>query len=143
MQNRKLCTIVTDASFCDKTKAAGWAVWIVCDEGRYKHFGGFKTKIDKPHEAEIKAILNGLYFAKKQFVVSQYHIVTDCQAAIDHLKNTLEWQAQVKNIIGNGIVTFSHVKAHTKKEDKRSYVNRWCDKQAKVYMQKQREQFLN
>jgi len=31
---------------------------------------------------------------------------------------------------------FIHIKAHTKKKDKASLINNWCDQQAKLYMQK-------
>jgi len=44
-----------------------------------------------------------------------------------------------KEVCGNVIVTLRHVKAHTKVSDARSFVNRWCDKQAKKQLRESRK----
>ncbi len=125
----KFCTVITDASFCPYEKVAGWACWIVCNGKRVKKYGAFKDKAKSAMEAEIKAILNGVFIAEKAFKPSHYHIVSDCTMAMDALQGrsvTLEWQKLLLAITGDARLTFKHVKAHTAGKDARSWVNNWC-----------------
>lgn len=39
-----LVTIVSDASFCVDTGAAGYGIWIACDRGKLKLGGRFKKQ---------------------------------------------------------------------------------------------------
>lgn len=141
--NGIICTVLTDASWCPDNKVAGWAAWIVCNDERVKKFDTFYGLIESSFEAEVKAILNGLWLAKNAFNTNHYHVVSDCVMAMDALQgkhNSKEWQNKMVDIVGTARVTFKHVKAHTNATDKRSWVNNWCDMQAKLSMRKLRTQ---
>lgn len=131
------CTVLTDASWCPHEHVAGWAAWIVCNDQRYKRFDAFFDKCETAHEAEVKAILNGLTLAKRAFKPDHYHVVCDCISAMHELQGRSTsnvWRNKLLDIVGEARVTFKHVKAHTSGKDKRSYVNNWCDFQAKMAM---------
>lgn len=133
----KFCTVLTDASWCPHEHVAGWAVWIVCNNERYKRYDAFFEKVANAQEAEIKAIINGVHIAKRVFNPDHYHVVSDCTGAMTALQGkgtTKEWQNILTNITGDAMVTFKHVRAHTKGNDKRSWVNNWCDFNAKLAM---------
>ena len=67
-------TIITDASFNQYDKSAGWAAWITCGGERLKKYGEFKSQIESPFEAEVYAIINGFYLALKMFPsATRYH----------------------------------------------------------------------
>jgi RNase H len=136
------CTVLTDASWCPHSKAAGWAAWIVCNETRHKQHAPFKEIVENACVAEIMAIINGVYLAQKKFKPDHYHVVTDCTKAILILKHGYErgkWTKMLTDIIGEANITYKHVKAHTENTDKRSYVNNWCDLHAKRSMRQLRE----
>ena len=141
MKIKKLCTIVTDASWCPRTKVGGWAVWIVCENIRHKAYAAFVDKCKTSGEAEIKAAINGIYLAHKKFEdVDRYHFVIDCREAIWHIKNKKsDWRIQMQKIVGNTSITAKHVKAHGSTSTKRTWVNNWCDKHSKQEMKKIRD----
>jgi ribonuclease HI len=140
-------TVVTDASFFADTGKAGWACWIVCNGERYKAYGAFSGKKTCSTHAEVCAIGNGIFLAIKRFNPEKIHVVTDSMNAIHILesfgkkglskKNKTNATAQkeaakiIKKISTNLTLTFKHVRAHTDIQDKRSFVNRWCDEHAK------------
>lgn len=135
---KRFCTVVTDASWCPHERVAGWAAWLVCDGNRHKQYGAFKETVASSTEAEVKAILNGLYLARKRYDAQHYHVVSDCVGAMLKLQNALNWRHELEKIVGTSRVTFKHVKAHTRNTDARSYVNNWCDVNAKTAMWSQR-----
>lgn len=133
----RFCTVLTDASWCPQEKVAGWAVWVVCNNERYKRYDAFFEKVASSREAEIKAIINGCYIAKRVFDPTHYHVVSDCVDAMNALQGkfaTNEWKDKLTSIIGDTKITFKHVKAHSNTNDKRTYVNNWCDFQARMAM---------
>ena len=84
-----LVTIITDASFCPKSGAAGYGYWIASK--REKHGGGgyFKQTLRNSTEAEAKAIINGVYHAlQKESLMAgdQILVQSDCIPALDMLK---------------------------------------------------------
>lgn len=142
-RSEKMCTVLTDASWCPDYKIAGWACWIVHDNERIKKYDTFYDHVGTSNEAEIKAILNGLWIAVRTFNSEHYHVVTDCTAAMDALQQRTHdktWHKKMLDIVGDAKVTFKHVKAHTNVKDKRSWVNNWCDFNAKLAMRKLRVQ---
>lgn len=135
--DEKFCTVLTDASWCPNQKVAGWAAWIVCNNERFQRFDAFFEKIESAREAEIKAIINGVYIAKRIFAPEHYHIVSDCVDAMNALQGkgtTKIWQDKLTEIIGTAKVTFKHVKAHTDVKDKRTFAHNFCDFKAKIAM---------
>lgn len=144
--------MVTDASFDHETKAAGWAAWAVHDGGRKFGSGNFKIEPASANEAELLAAANGIAIATT--LASEFHtvhLVTDSLYVIGRLtskKKKLKlssFDKMVKNKVFNLLkphgaqLIARHVKGHSKVNDKRSYVNRWCDRRAKQAMRKQQE----
>lgn len=133
-------TIITDASFCHRTKAAGWAAWIAADEfPKIREFGPFKKPPKTSSEAEIQAALNGLFLAYRAGA-RLLLIQSDC-LGVGHMidnrtKKFLNFQ---KLHLANSKVEYRHVKGHTNNPASRSWVNRWCDEQAKKAMRAQRD----
>lgn len=122
-------TINTDASFCPKTKVGGYAFWITSDLGRIKHSNIFNGVLNNPSEAEMKCIINAVYFLSKKIDIANHNIIvnTDCTSAIKALR------------IRFPKISFRHVKGHQKGSlDKRSFVNNWCDAAAKERLRQAR-----
>lgn len=144
-----LVTINTDASYIDGF--AGFAFWIVCDEFKVLKAGVLRKKVKRPEIAEFKCIINALHILFKNDCkkVTKIIINTDCMnvihccegnlTAIKKYKlNVYEFPAltlKFKQIMKdkNIEIEFRHVKSHTGNTDARSYVNQWCDKEAKKY----------
>lgn len=149
-----LATINTDASFINKY--AGYAFWIVCDEGKIQKAGKVKNKVSSSTEAEMMCITNAIHTLKnsKFDKVKKVIINTDCTGAIELIMQTnttksiplnkvviecrflmmefcMKVGASIRDI--NNVFQFRHVKAHNGTKDNRSFVNNWCDKEAKKY----------
>lgn len=136
-------TIITDASFCPRTKAAGWAAWVRIDghPEPIKRYAEFRQPVENAQEAEMLAAINGLWLAA-QHGVTVALVQTDCLAVVhmlngqtknEHLRRAFSGalaKAGVAGIARSG----RHVKGHTQTADARSYVNRWCDERAKSAM---------
>ena len=136
-------TVITDASFCSETKAGGWAAWIAYDVGpKGQHSGMFRSRPPNSGVAELQAALNGIWLAY-QNGARDILIQTDCLAIVH--------AAQGKGAYGEAfrlakrdhfpaaVIRAKHVKGHSDVQDARSWCNRWCDKQAKIHMRKQRD----
>jgi ribonuclease HI len=144
-----LITINTDAS-CSEAYG-GYAFWIVCDAGKIQKAGKIKAEIKGSQQAEMMCIANALHTLKhsKFKSISKVIINTDstpCIQALTGFKSSWEGAKEclftmMEICIANGksirevseMFEFRHVKAHTGKKDKRSFVNEWCDKEAKKY----------
>ncbi|QDP54006.1 MAG: putative ribonuclease H [Prokaryotic dsDNA virus sp.] len=140
-------TVITDASFCPRTKAAGWAAWIRIDgmDTPIKKYAEFKTPVRTAMQAEMLAAINGIWLAK-QHGATTILLQTDCLAVVhmvegrtkkQHLKDGFTRAAASAGILGLNY-TARHVRGHTDVADARSYVNRWCDGRAKAAMRRQR-----
>lgn len=139
-------TIFTDASFCPDTKAMGWAIWIKFGDGEtVKWQGGHKGKPNQHSQhAEIHGLKTSLWMCrelqKRNRMILKDKIVViqcDCQSAL----NGLDISSLKK--LGVKYVKKKWVKAHTTGTDKRSSVNRWCDKEAYKEMAKVRKVLKN
>jgi len=145
-------TINTDASFCDKTQAAGWAFTIVTDGIKVAKHGSFKTKPVDSNQAELMAIGNALHYLvnmKDQIYVRWFYINTDSKDSITKIKTPrmpLEaevnflWNECIAKIRSNKNYFLSNVKSES--DEKRIKANKWCDYWAGREMKKQREEFL-
>lgn len=144
-----LVTINTDASFYYNEKAGGFAFWISTDVGRYKVSGAL-FNVKNSHDAELKAIGNALAFLKKANLPDVHKIIvnTDCKFAINSIKSHggNKVATSIHNFIKDirryykkhhgkwdDFIDFRYVAAHTGENDKRSFVNEWCDKEAKEW----------
>lgn len=154
-------TINTDASYCAKTEAGGYAFWIVCDLGRIKHSGMLKST-KQSEDAELKCLANAVVMLTNSSFnngnIEYVYINSDCKSGMNKVGLKSE------NVIGEHIAKslkrlfknnplarhtgkkryqLRHVKAHSNKNDTRSYVNEWCDREAKKQMKILRKSKLN
>ncbi len=143
-----IITINTDASFyhlnSGRTKFGGYAFWITCNEGRFKKSGPIKNPVSSL-DCELKAIANSLVYLEKvakNLGFASLVINTDCKPAMTHIErknlsdpvvksihNTLRKILNTANYMK--YVKFKHVKAHSGTKTARTYVNDWCDKEAR------------
>lgn len=144
-------TVNTDASFNHQHKVGGYAFYIVCDLFKIQKGGKFKNKVNSSEDAELMCIGNALatLLAQKELPKCKWLIInSDCKFGMDRLKRAngknkiADPLAYQISVIRNKLITrlgstknkYRHVKAHTDKDDARSWVNDWCDKEAKRWM---------
>lgn len=150
VNGKRYLTINTDASFCPQTKAGGYAFYIVCDNFRLTKSGAFKSKLEDPHDAELKCIINALYTLSVQMLPSVDIVIinTDSMNSIRNIeknpmagiyKYAVDLISLIKKKSNATEVKLKHVRAHTGVGDSRSWVNDWCDRQAKQWMRKERD----
>lgn len=133
-------TINTDASFFPNEKVGGYAFYIVCDFFKIKKSGVLKNPINSG-EAERQSIANALYtlvYGCEKFEVDSIILNTDFKAIIKEVKNPRDTVVLITNLIEKlkkktKATNFEirHVKAHSGISDARSFVNEWCDREAK------------
>jgi len=135
-------TVITDASFCNHTRAAGWAAWIAADHHeRIQRSGVFQTSPPTSAVAELWAAYNGIAIAY-QNGARRILIQSDCVIVATALRkpNGKHGFAKFRDEYLPGLenIEYRHVKGHTSLSGSRFYVNRWCDLNAKVHMKRQR-----
>ena len=139
-------TINTDASFHPEHKVGGYAFYIICDLFKVQKGGMFKVQPKNSLEAEMMAIANAIYVASKQKQYPKIDLVvinSDCLIAFERIGKTKKdllgrriafLLADLKKVTGYKKHEFRHVRAHSGAQDKRSFVNEWCDNEAKKWM---------
>lgn len=142
-------TIVSDASVCPTTGAAGYGFWCVSNRGRHAGGGAFKTPSRNPNLAEIMAIANALHVALALGIAAagdRILIQTDSICAIDVLDGRTRRRKALEHLFAAGdayqkrklehslTVEFRHVKGHSKVEDSRSLAQRHADRRARKGM---------
>lgn len=145
-------TIITDASWCDMTQAGGYGYWVACERGRERGGAAFRVRPSSSLIAEMMAMVNGLCQAVRSGLVmagDRVLIQTDCQAAIDifsgktdpHNREELQVLTHMKRALKSSslVVEYRHVKGHTAGNTPRTYVNNYCDHQARTAMRKLRQ----
>ena len=137
-------TINTDASFHPVKKVGGYAFYIICDLFKIQKSGMYKKNPKTPTESEIMCIGNAVatLLAQKELPECNILIINnDCYSAFVHInkgktnnsKIVLKLINKAKKITGCK-QEFRHVKSHNGTPDARSYVNDWCDREAKKWM---------
>lgn len=141
-----IVTINTDAAFHSEFKVGAFAFWIVSDMGRVIKSGSLRDKVNNATEAELKCILNAFYTLKQQKWEGIYKVIlnTDSLNSIYILKEdsakikkyNLKYGDAIRNKfnsmkVGLPLIEFRHIKAHKTTEIAKSWVNDWCDKNAK------------
>lgn len=144
-----LITINTDASFNWELKIGAYAFWIVCDAGKIMHSGAFKNKVANSAQAEMMSIANALKtLAKSNFSgVTKIIINTDFLHYHGYVRNgnskrdaavrvLMQVQSELikKYSLKKNWLQVRHVKAHAGTDEKRKWVNDWCDEQAKKWL---------
>lgn len=151
-----LVTINTDASFHTRLKYGAYAFWAISNDFKITKSGPFRKKCISPDDAECKCIINALKVVLLAHTgISKLIINTDSLNAIAILKNDrthirkyarldtnqiknlqLAYKKVITSSKNNVTIEYRHVKAHTGVDDRRSYVNEWCDAEAKRNMWK-------
>lgn len=148
-----LVTINTDASFHPYLKYGAYAFWAVCNDWKITKSGAFRKKCQTPDDAESKCIINALTVVLKAHKgITKIIINTDSLNAISYLTKDTKHihryglshskmrqfqQCLTMLPIGKIKIEYRHVKAHSGVDDKRSYVNEWCDAEAKKQLRRQ------
>lgn len=141
-------TVITDASYCHKTKAGGWAAWINVnyengEHRRIQESGIFRFRARSSEHAEQMACMNGIFLAY-QAGARRILVQTDCLSLVQSegrgtgIKNPRDYTKAQSDHWPDAVLEWRHVKGHTAGEDRRSWVNNWCDREAKKHMRKQR-----
>lgn len=155
-EHLKILTINTDASFCPKTKAAGYAVYIKCNLFKITKSGILKNA-ENSIDAEMMAIGNAAHIVTSLQDAPYFGMIvinTDCKVAIDmltkaphiHKKGTARKVYRILQKLRSKTnppkkrqrFELRHVLAHNGTPDAISFVNDWCDKTAKAEMKKAR-----
>ncbi len=153
-----IVSIFTDASVNSELKKCGYAFYIGCKTGKIQKAGKLKVETTKSHTAELHCLANAIYTLKhcKFEPITKVIIHSDSKLCLDIISgesrsfadkearkvldeiNFLMMEICIKH--GKSIrqvksfFEFVHVKAHTKKSDKLSVINDWCDQNARKYM---------
>ena len=151
-----LVTINTDASFHPRLHHGAYAFWAISNNFKITKSGRFTNKCHSPDDAEAKCIINALKVVLYAHSgISKVIINTDSLNAtaillkdkvhihkyvrIKKMYISLLQQSYSKVLKGsknNPVIEFRHVKAHTGTNDSRSYVNEWCDNEAKKQLKR-------
>lgn len=147
-------TINTDASYHSKTKIAAWAYWIKSDHYLIKGSGLFDQEVSNSSVGELLAMEKAIeritrlveeepflqYYRDKGTIILHFnsdslfsiYMITGLTRRSKHLQHG----KRIRSLLEPYTVVAKHVKAHTDKTDKRSWVNRWCDQQAIALVRK-------
>lgn len=137
--------LFTDASYCDTSKAGGYAFIAKCHSFEIRFGTHFKKDCSGCFQAEMMAIINCLTYIKKHVTVSKASRVilyTDSEQAINHIRNhysqlgnnASKLMEDVRKEVGASKFTLKHVSAHTNGAGKLARYNAWCDRSARAYM---------
>jgi len=146
-------TINTDAGFFPRQKVGSYAYWIKGDAIHLYGSGMLKGNIKSPLEAEMMAIANALHVLSKsphppiiKIIFNRDNIYAESKKKGNHVQKIIYRYIQhfkkdalkrdKKRVLPNWTkyYEFRHVKAHSDTDDKRSWVNRWCDEQCKLQL---------
>lgn len=148
-----LITINTDASW-HKSGTAGFAIWMVSNMGRLTYSGVLRKNVDRPEVAEFKCIINALHILHSTagWKPTSLIINTDCLNVIHLVSKNKgmikkyrlnDWGRNltkqfndmlIKMRIPQSKVDMRHVPSHRGTNSKRTWVNEWCDQNAKAQM---------
>jgi len=147
-----IVTAFSDASFCDGTKAAGWAGWVKSDRGRVSTGGVIRASVMSASEAEFCALANTLALGEKRGVLlaNDWTIVqTDSLRAQLVLSGAAQYrltprEREVVKWVERFVLRLSlrldvrHVKGHRGTVTPRNAVNSLCDDSARKHMRQER-----
>lgn len=149
-----LITVMSDASFCPTTKAAGYGYWIACDRGKIAGSGAFRVDVPSSGVAELLAAVNAIDRACKEGLVEKGDMIlvqSDCLSAVKAFsfgrnRNSfcdLAWQGMLHVFNLRREIGFKlkgkHVKGHSANISSRFASNNLCDQKAYEAMQKDKD----
>lgn len=141
-------TVISDASRCPKTGASGWATWVACNGERRCESGPIPFPTKSIDDAEAYALARGITLAVEDFHAVRLLLQSDSTGALRRFglrggrKHSRFQQASefisafrrakwpAPDHMHGVLIMCKHVKGHTRTDDARSAVNRWCDKMA-------------
>jgi ribonuclease HI len=145
-------TIISDASRCMQTGAAGYGFWVASARARFAGGGPFRESTPSVEVAESLAICNAISVAISRGAVQpgdEVLIQTDCLNAIDILSGKRTSLREAEGVAFNFLqnvrtahnltLAFRHVKGHSTLPGARYTTNRLCDKRAKAGMRQARQ----
>lgn len=144
-----LITIISDASFCHRTKCGGYGIWVASKRGK-KAFGGPAHGHTDNTVVECIAVANGLYHGIEAGLIYTNDVIlfqTDCKAAIHMFEGKRPPRGEeqqvykwfMDTIVENRLsFQFRHVKGHSGRMDSRSLAQDKCDEIAGMHMRKGR-----
>lgn len=128
-------TVITDASFCHKTLASGWAAWITLDtKERIQKSGTFRDHPTSNTHAEQLAMFNAVtlaYLKGARDVLVQ----SDCLAVVKHspaFRPRFE-EVRLKHF-PDCQVQFRWVPGHAGTDEPRLFAQDWCDRESRAIM---------
>lgn len=139
-------TINTDASYHPEHKVGGYAFYIICDLFKIQKGGMFKVHPKNAMEAEMMCMANAVHIVLHQKELPEFDLViinSDCLFAFQRIgkksnspigKKIALLLRDLRKRTNFKKYELRHVKAHSGVQDKRSFVNEWCDKEAKKWM---------
>ena len=155
-----LCTINTDASFHPKYKVGAFAFWAVSNDFKIQKAGFLRKFCKNPTDSEAKCIVNAFKVVLSGNInITKIIVNTDSLNSIAIFENNKKHIKKYNLVFGEKHrrildeikrkyrkhieIEFRHVKAHSDVSDARSYVNEWCDKEAKFYLWKRINELKN
>ena len=142
-----LVTLMTDASHCQQTGAAGFGFWCVSNRGKLAGGKPLNGKIKDSYEAEAKGVANSLVIGFRSGIIQEGDkviIQLDNIAVVFGINGKLEKKRKdIKQVLdfinnfkieNNLSIECRHVKGHSKKTGNRFSANKHCDKLAKEQM---------
>lgn len=143
-------TVITDASFCPTTRAAGFGAWVTLDNAggpprRIKKGGRLNKPPQSSEGAEFYAAMNGIWYAY-QAGARDILLQTDNMGVVSVI-NCTTVKSPLRSVYADirlahfqgATIRAKHVKGHTNVQDARSFVNRWCDEVAGKHMRAARK----
>lgn len=145
-------TVMTDASYCSRTRSAGYGFWIASGRGRKAGSGFYTFDVVSACEAEMLAVADAIYNGIKCFLIHKGDSILvqlDSIPAISAFtgeripkqekeNQAIEYLWLLKNQF-NLEISFKHVKGHSNLEDARSKSNAHCDSAAKAALKQARQ----
>ena len=150
-----LISLFTDASFCPRTGAAGWAAWAKEDGATVRQSGAFKSAMENSAMAEAGALVNGLFVVlslidpppRSKIIAASDNMEVVRLAGLAHTpvgRLTQPLQRLQNMLLARGVLMhMRHVKGHKGTITPRNAVNTWCDGAAKEHMRAARQALLD
>ena len=142
-----LVTLMTDASHCQQTGAAGFGFWCVSNRGKLAGGKPLNGKVKDSYEAEAKGVANSLVIGFRSGIIQQGDTVIiqlDNIAVVFGVNGKLKKKRKdIKHVLNfinnfkienNLSIECRHVKGHSKKTESRFSANKHCDRLAKEQM---------
>lgn len=145
-------TVMADASYCSRSRSAGYGFWIACERGKKAGSGFYTFDVVSACEAEMLAVADAIYNGIKSFLIHKGDSILvqlDSIPAISAFtgeripkqekeNQAIEYLWLIKNQF-NLEISFKHVKGHSNLEDARSKSNAHCDSAAKAALKQARQ----